>query len=130
MIRPYIEKRTEEINKFNAENLLDTTVKVNGRRMTNVGLFREYIKEYTYNNPNIHKDFYFLVRQMQSTEYGLPMELYMFTNTTVWSEYEAIMSDIFDHLFAVVPYFKLEVFELPASDDVRGVLSNIQKRES
>lgn len=130
LIRPYIEKRTEEINKFNTENLLDTTVKVNGRRMTNVGLFREYIKEYTYNNPNIHKDFYFLVRQMQSTEYGLPMELYMFTNTTVWAEYEAIMSDIFDHLFAVVPYFKLEIFELPASDDVRGVLSNVQKRES
>ena len=67
---------------------------------------------------------------MQSTEYGLPMELYMFTTTTVWAEYEAIMSDIFDHLFAVVPYFKLEVFELPASDDVRGVLSNVQKRES
>ena len=130
LLRPYIEKRTEEIDKFNAENLLDTSVKVNGRRMTNVGLFREYIKEYTYNNPNIHKDFYFLVRQMQSTEYGLPMELYMFTTTTVWAEYEAIMSDIFDHLFAVVPYFKLEVFELPASDDVRGVLSNVQKRES
>jgi miniconductance mechanosensitive channel len=132
LIRPYIEKRTEEIKKFNAVNSLDTSVKVNGRRLTNIGLFREYIKEYTHNNPSIHKDFYFLVRQMQSTEYGLPMELYMFTNTTVWVEYEAIMSDIFDHLFAVVPYFKLEVFELPASDDVRGLLNvfDNQKGES
>ncbi len=129
LLRPYIEQRSEEIKQYNAQKFFDPSMKVNGRRMTNVGLFREYIKVYTYNNPNIHKEFNFLVRQMQSTEYGLPIELFMFTNTTVWVEYEGIMSDIFDHLFAVVPYFKLEVFELPASDDIRGLLKVFDKQK-
>lgn len=126
ILKPYIEKRSEEIRNFNAQNIVDPTVKVNGRRMTNIGLFREYIKEYTFQNPNIHKDFHFIVRQMQATEHGVPLELFMFTNTTVWVEYEGIMGDIFDHLFAVVPYFHLEIFELPASDDVRELIHSIK----
>ena len=127
ILKPYIEKRTLEIKSFNESNSFDTSIKVNGRRMTNVGLFREYIKEYTVRNPNIHKDYHFIVRQMQATEHGLPIELFMFTNTTVWTEYENIMGDIFDHLFAVVSYFKLEIFELPASDDFRNIISNQNK---
>ncbi|QTV06879.1 mechanosensitive ion channel family protein [Faecalibacter bovis] len=126
ILKPYIEARSEEIKKFNEQNIIDPTVKVNGRRMTNIGLFREYIKEYTYRNPNIHKDYHFIVRQMQATEHGVPIELFMFTNTTVWAEYEGIMGDIFDHLFAVVPFFKLEIFELPASDDVRKLIHSIK----
>lgn len=132
LLKPYIELRSEEIKIYNAKNTFDVSLKVNGRRMTNIGLFREYIKAYTYQNPHIHKDFHFIVRQMQATEHGLPIELFMFTNTTVWTEYETIMGDIFDHLFAVVPYFKLEIFELPASDDIRSLLNHtsIKKAES
>lgn len=127
ILKPFIEQRTEEIKSFNEANSFDSSMKVNGRRITNVGLFRAYVKEYTYRNPNIHKDFHFIVRQMQPTEHGLPIELFMFTNTTVWAEFETITADIFDHLFAVVPYFKLEIFELPASDDIRGVLNVVNK---
>lgn len=126
ILQAYIEKRKQEIETFNTANSFDPTMKVNGRRMTNVGLFREYVKEYTFRNPNIHKDYHFIVRQMQATEHGLPIELFMFTNTTVWAEHETIMGDIFDHLFAVIPYFKLEIFELPASDDIRGILKGIE----
>ena len=122
ILKPYIENRTKEINDFNNSISFDDSVKVNGRRMTNIGLYREYIKQYTSRNPNIHKDYHFIVRQMQATEYGLPIELFMFTTTTVWGEYENIIGDIFDHLFAVVPYFNLEIFELPASDDLRHLI--------
>src|SRR3546814_13532712 len=82
---------------------------VNGRNMTNVGLFRQYISEYTRNHPQIRKDMTMLVRQLQPTEHGLPIELYMFTSDTRWAIYEDIMSDIFDHLLAAIKYFRLEV---------------------
>lgn len=130
LLKKYIEHRSEEIKLFNLTKVEDPTVKVNGRRMTNIGLFREYIKAYTHQNPHIHKEFHFIVRQMQATEHGLPIELFMFTNTTVWAEYENIMGDIFDHLFAVIPYFKLEVFELPASDDVRLLIDTIYNKKA
>ncbi|HEY4538545.1 MAG TPA: mechanosensitive ion channel domain-containing protein [Faecalibacter sp.] len=126
LLKSYIEQRSQEIKAFNDKNSFDPTMKVNGRRMTNIGLFREYIKAYTYQNPHIHKDYHFIVRQMQPTEHGLPIELFMFTNTTVWVEFEGIVGDIFDHLFAVVPFFKLEIFELPASDDIRGLVNHIE----
>lgn len=130
ILRSYIEKRSQEIEIYNKEHSFDASMKVNGRRMTNIGMFREYIKEYTYRNPNIHKDYNFLVRQLQPTEHGLPIELFMFTNTIVWVEYETIMGDIFDHIFAVIPYFKLEIFELPASDDLRSVLNSVEIKNS
>ena len=127
ILKPFIEHRLQEIQTYNEDNILDHSYKVNGRRLTNVGLYREYIKQYTSRNPNIHKDYHFIVRQMQATEYGLPIELFMFTTTTVWDEYENIIGDIFDHLFSVLPFFKLEIFELPASDDLRNLISNINK---
>lgn len=126
LLRPYIEDRSKEIFNFNEQNQIDFSSKVNGRRLTNIGLFREYIKRYTYQNPNIHKEYHFIVRQMQATEHGLPIELFMFTNTIIWDEHETIMADIFDHLFAVVPYFNLEVFESPASDDIRSLVNTYQ----
>jgi len=121
MLQDYITDRSNEIEQYNASNKVDPTVLVNGRRMTNVGLFRQYIKTYTYNNPNIRNDMMFEVRQLQSTEHGLPIELFMFTNTTVWNEYETIMADIFDHVLAVVPYFHLEIFESPSSLDIQKI---------
>lgn len=121
MLHDYIVDRSNEIKQYNMSNKVDPTVLANGRRMTNVGLFRQYVKTYTYNNPRIRKDMFFVVRQMQSTEHGLPIELFMFTDTTVWVEYETIMADIFDHIIAVVPLFNLEIYESPSSDDVQLV---------
>lgn len=121
MLQDYITDRSNQIEQYNASNKVDPTVLVNGRRMTNIGLFRQYIKTYTYNSPTIRNDMMFEVRQLQSTEHGLPIELFMFTNTTDWNQYEIIMADIFDHLLAVVPYFHLEIFESPSSQDVQKI---------
>ncbi len=121
ILAPYIEERSLEIENYNRETQADPTMPVNGRRMTNVGLFRAYVLRYAQQNPNIHKEHALMVRQLQPTEHGLPIELYMFTNDIRWVFYETILSDLFDHLFASTKYFKLEVFESPASDDLRNI---------
>lgn len=121
LLAPYIEERQAEIDKFNEESGANREMPVNGRNMTNVGLFREYINRYVRRNPAIHQDMTLLVRQLAPTEHGLPIELYMFTSDTRWAYYENAMSDIFDHLFAAIKYFDLEVFEAPATDDIRAL---------
>lgn len=123
LLAPFIAKREEEIKTYNERTGVDESVLVNGRRMTNIGLFRAYINAYAKNNPDIHKRLTFMVRQLAPNEHGLPLELYMFTNGTQWAFFENTMSDLFDHLFAAIKYFHLEVFELPASDDLRLLLS-------
>ncbi|MBW3519917.1 mechanosensitive ion channel family protein [Flavobacterium sp. NKUCC04_CG] len=123
ILAPYIEQRTAEIEQYNKETNADPSMPVNGRKITNVGLFRAYITRYAERNPGIHKDMTLMVRQLHPTEHGLPIELYMFTNDIVWTNYEMIMSDMFDHLLASIKFFKLEVFELPASDDLRSLKS-------
>lgn len=122
LLKSYIIERQKEISTYNLNHVDDPTMLVNGRRMTNIGLFREYIKRYLLNNSNIHKQFHLMVRHMQPTEHGLPIEIYAFTNTVEWPKYEGIMADIFDHVLAVVPYFKLELFELPSAADIHDVL--------
>lgn len=121
LLAPYIVERQAEIDKYNMETQADRSMPVNGRNMTNLGLFRQYINRYTQHHPKIRKDMTMLVRQLQPTEHGLPIELYMFTSDTRWAVYEDIMSDIFDHLLSAIKYFKLEVFEAPASDDIRSL---------
>lgn len=124
LLKPYIEERQQEIDLYNDDNQVDHSMPINGRRMTNIGLFRAYILRYAQQNPNIHKDYYLMVRHMQPTQYGLPLELYMFTNTTQWAIYENVMADMFDHIFASIGYFHLDVFELPSSDDVRQFIAS------
>lgn len=119
LLKKYIDKRETEIQAYNQKYQVDSTVPVNGRRMTNVGLFRNYILSYARHNPEIHKGMTLMVRQLAPTEHGLPLELYMFTNGTDWGYFEDVMSDLFDHLLAAIKCFHLEVFESPASDDLR-----------
>lgn len=123
ILAPYIEERMAEINQYNIDTQADPSMPVNGRKITNVGLFRAYITRYAERNPGIHQDMTLMVRQLHPNEHGLPIELYMFTNDIVWTNYETIMSDMFDHLLASIKFFKLEVFELPASDDLRSLKS-------
>lgn len=123
ILREFIENREKEITAYNTEHQIDESMPVNGRRMTNVGLFRAYANAYARQNLDIHQQMTMLVRQLAPTEHGLPLELYMFTNGTSWAFFEDTMSDLFDHLFAAIKYFDLEVFESPASDDLRSLMS-------
>ena len=95
----------------------------NGRRLTNLGTFRAYVNAYLRAHPRIHQDMTFLVRQLQPTEHGLPLEIYVFTNDTRWAVYEGIQADIFDHLLAVIDQFDLRVFQSPSGRDVAAVLA-------
>lgn len=123
LLTPYIEKREQEIADYNKTWNTDTSSPVNGRRMTNIGLFRAYVLAYAKHNPNIHQELTLLVRQLAPSEYGIPLELYMFTKGTQWVYFEDTMADIFDHLLAAIKHFHLQVFELPASDDMRLIVS-------
>lgn len=121
LLKPYIEKRQNEIKEYNRTYAPHRDIPVNGRNLTNAGLFRKYIELYAEQRPDINKNMTFMVRQLAPTANGLPIELYFFTETTKWTIYEGIMSDIFDHLLAAIKYFDLEVFENPASDDLRSL---------
>ncbi|MGV8962549.1 MAG: mechanosensitive ion channel family protein [Candidatus Saccharimonadaceae bacterium] len=110
-IRDYIEERHSEILQHNKEIGADKSLPVNGRNLTNMGLFRSYIEWYLHKHPQVHKEMMIMVRQLDPTPRGLPLELYMFANTIVWAQYEGIVADIFDHTLASMKYFDLEVFE-------------------
>ncbi|HMR17908.1 MAG TPA: mechanosensitive ion channel [Sphingobacterium sp.] len=119
LLADFIDTRKKEIEDYNTAYQVDHTMPVNGRRMTNVGLFRAYITAYAKQNPGINQNMTLMVRQLAPTQTGLPIELYMFTSDTKWAIYEGVMADIFDHMFAAIKHFHLEVFEAPASDDIR-----------
>ena len=122
-IRDFITARKLEIDLHNEKIGADRSIPVNGRNLTNAGLFRNYATWYVKNHPGVHKEKTIMVRQLAPTEYGLPFEFYLFTNTVAWVEYESIAGDIFDHLIAAVKYFDLEVFELPTGTDLTGLTS-------
>lgn len=109
LLNNYLNKKETEITAFN--HTLMNQAEYNQRRLTNLGTFRAYIDFYLKQKDGIAKDELILVRQMQPTSVGLPLEIYAFTNTTVWVEYEAIQSDIFDHLIAILPEFNLKIYQ-------------------
>jgi miniconductance mechanosensitive channel len=109
----YIKKKNTEVLEHNQNLKVDTTISANGRRLTNIGTFRAYLDAYLKQHPKIHQGLTFLIRQLQPTPTGLPIEIYVFTNDTDWGNYEAIQADIFDHIFAVLPEFGLQAFQEP-----------------
>jgi miniconductance mechanosensitive channel len=119
LIDDYLSSKLNELQDWNTN--LGTQEEVNYRRLTNIGTFRAYIARYLKNHAGIHKQMTLLVRQLSPTENGLPLEIYCFTNTIVWAEYEEIQSDIFDHLLSVIPEFGLRVFQNPSGADLRGL---------
>lgn len=116
-IADYITQKDKELSSFNKDSGADKTSLVNGRRLTNVGTFRAYIEAYLRAHPHISSDLTLLVRQLQPTEYGLPIEIYVFTNITDWLQYEAIMADIFDHILASAKEFDLRIYQNPTGND-------------
>ncbi len=119
VLKEYIEKKQEEIDAQNQERQIDlSATTVNGRRQTNLGIFRAYLVHYLHANPNIHKGMTFLVRHLQPTAQGLPIEIYVFSSDKVWANYEAIQADIFDHILAAVPEFELRVYQQPSGNDL------------
>lgn len=122
LIREYIETIEPELEAYNENLEVDLTMPVNGRRLTNIGVFREYINRYLNFHPGVSQESTRMARLLQPTEYGLPIEVYCFCLNKVWVNYEGIQSDIFDHLLAVVKEFNLAVFQSPTGMDYeRGV---------
>lgn len=120
LIANYLNSRNEKISNYNLENNIDKTLLLNGRNLTNIGVFRKYIECYLNNHSALNSKMTMMTRQLAPTPQGIPIEVYVFSSDRRWQNYEYIMSDIFDHLLAAVSYFDLEVFELPTSLEKKG----------
>jgi miniconductance mechanosensitive channel len=112
LLKSYISHRQTDINKYNTANSVDKSIILNGRNLTNLGLFRKFIHEYVEAHPGINKEMLLMVRYLQPTELGIPLEIYCFSKDKVWENYEHIMADIMDYVISSVNYFDLEILEL------------------
>jgi miniconductance mechanosensitive channel len=121
LLRDYIENKTKELSDYNAGLKIEVEADVNRRRMTNIGTYRAYAFNYLKNHPKIHDGMTLLVRQLELGSEGMPLEIYCFTNTTDWGDYEGIQSDVFDHLLSIVPEFGLRLYQKPAGSDLANL---------
>ncbi len=121
-LKDYIKKKKKEIANHNEEHRIGLQ-DISGRRMTNIGTFRAYLANYLRNHPMINQNMSFLIRHLQPTEHGLPIEIYVFSSDKAWANYEAIQADIFDHILAVLPEFGLQVFQNPTGHDFNSLLT-------
>ncbi|WP_172198046.1 mechanosensitive ion channel family protein [Saccharibacillus qingshengii] len=123
----YLTTRLDEIEAYNREHRINRDSQVNGRQLTNVGVFREYIQRYLRHHPKIHQNMTLIVRQLAPGDNGLPLEIYAFSNDTAWAVYESVQADIFDHIFAVAPTFGLRIFQNPTGHDIARVKENEER---
>ncbi len=123
LISSYIEEKEQQITEYNTKSQVDPDVLLNFRRQTNIGVFRAYVAAYLKANRQLNHNMTFLVRQLQPTEKGLPLEIYVFSADTAWANYEAIQADIFDHLLAAIPEFDLRIFQYPSGADLQQMVS-------
>ena len=115
LIAPYLKTRNEQINSYNTSNNINKDLAINGRNLTNIGVFRKYVNDYLETHSAINKGMTLMVRQLPPTPQGIPLEIYAFSSDKRWENYEYVMADIFDHLLAALPYFHLQVYEIPVS---------------
>lgn len=120
LLKDYVEQTEQVITEYNEKHHIDNSVLVNGRRQTNLGVFRAYLTNYLKSLPVVNNDLTCMVRHLQPTEQGIPVELYFFSTVKDWIPYEGIQADVFDHLLAIVPEFGLRVFQNPSGDDFRN----------
>lgn len=121
LISSYLKTKQDDIKSYNSANSINKDLLLNGRNLTNLGVFRKYIDVYLHNHSAINKDMMIMARQLAPTTQGIPLEIYAFSSDKRWENYEYIMSDIFDHLIAALPYFNLEIFELPSNSSFRNI---------
>ena len=127
LIKDYVEETEQRIEAYNAAHGIGAAERrVNGLHQTNLGVFRAYLVRYLQNEVPVNKSMTLMVRQLQPTETGLPMQLYFFTDTVVWVDYEGIQSDVFDHVLAVIPEFGLRVFQNPSGEDIASLRGPVQ----
>ncbi len=111
LVKDYITHKEEDILEYNKANSIDTSEIMNGRQQTNLGIFRAYIKAYLNNNPKLNHNLTMMVRQLQPTEFGVPLQIYAFSSDKQWTNYEEIQSDIFDHIISAAPMFDLRIYQ-------------------
>ncbi|MDG2169518.1 MAG: mechanosensitive ion channel [Opitutales bacterium] len=121
ILKPYIEAKLKDVHEHNSSREADMSELINGRHLTNVGTFRAYCLAYLRSHELLHQDMTLLVRQLQPSPDGLPIQIYVFTKDTRWAYYEDIQADIFDHLLAVIPQFNLKVYQKPSGRDLEGL---------
>ena len=117
LIHDAIVAKQAEIDAYNAQKGVDKSMEANGRQMTNLGVFRMYMNAYIENHAMVNPNLVRMIRQLQATDKGIPMEIYCFTTDKEWATYEGIQADIFDHIFAVAGLFGLDIFESPTGRD-------------
>lgn len=120
LLTDYIGRKQAELKSWNEAQGNVAALSANRRRMTNIGTFRAYALAYLNSHPDIQPDMTCMVRQMQATAQGIPLEIYCFTRTTAWADYERIQGDIFDYLLAVMPEFGLSLYQQPSGMDFRA----------
>lgn len=119
LLKDYIDETEKKVNEYNKECQVDNSILVNGRRQTNLGVFRAYLINYLKSLPTVNQELTCMVRQLQPTEKGIPIELYFFSLTKDWIPYEGVQADVFDHVLAIIPEFGLRVFQNPSGEDLR-----------
>lgn len=128
LIKNYVIEKQNEIAEHNKNLGVKDDSIPNGRRQTNLGIFRKYLEEYLKNNPYINKDMTLIVRHLQPSETGLPIEIYVFSKEKQLNDYEGVQADIFDHILAVIPEFELRVFQAPSGSDINDLTEKIANR--
>ncbi|GAL01667.1 small-conductance mechanosensitive channel [Nonlabens ulvanivorans] len=121
LISSYLENRQSDIDSYNSEQNINKDILLNGRNLTNIGVFRKYLETYIEQHSGVNKDMMIMVRQLAPTAHGIPIEIYAFSSDKRWKNYEYIMADIFDHTIAAVPYFNLEIFEYPSNSSFKDI---------
>lgn len=122
-LKDYVEHTEQVIADYNEKNHIDNSILVNGRRQTNLGVFRAYLTAYLKSLPDVNQELTCMVRQLQPTDHGIPMELYFFCSLKDWVPYEGVQADVFDHVLAIIPEFDLQVFQSPSGRDFQRAFS-------
>jgi len=125
LLKDYLAQKRNELHDWNEAQGQVAELSANRRRLTNIGTFRAFALAYLKNHPDVQQGMTCMVRQMQTTAEGVPLEIYCFTRTTVWAEYERIQGDIFDYLLAVLPEFGLALYQQPSGSDLRAGLDSL-----
>lgn len=123
LLKTYVSETEKVVERYNQEQGIDNSVLVNGRRQTNLGVFRAYLNNYLRSLPDVNKEMICMVRQLQPTDQGIPLELYFFSSIKEWVPYEGLQADVFDHVLAIISEFDLQVFQSPTGKDFRNYRS-------